>query len=156
MSRSGYTEDVEDPWPLIRWRGQVASAIRGKRGQAFLRELVEALDALPEKKLIAHEFVVYAPSFVPPTLSKHVVPGVCAIGSVGLKRGVDLLAVDPDNYDRIAAIFGIAHQLVQEIEYINDEALCYATPEQRWQKIRDWAVQQLRKNWPINQQKELP
>ena len=38
MSRSGYSDDL-DNWDLIRWRGQVSSAIRGKRGQGFLREL---------------------------------------------------------------------------------------------------------------------
>ena len=31
MSRSGY-EDGLEMWDLIRWRGAVASAIRGKRG----------------------------------------------------------------------------------------------------------------------------
>lgn len=56
MSRSGYCDDYDcDPLPLGRWRGQVASAIRGKRGQAFLRELVAALDAMPEKRLIAND-----------------------------------------------------------------------------------------------------
>lgn len=48
MSRSEYSENL-DSWSLIRWRGQVVSAIRGKRGQAFLRELVDALEAMPEK-----------------------------------------------------------------------------------------------------------
>jgi hypothetical protein len=46
MSRSGYSDDHSE-WDLIRWRGAVASAIRGKRGQAFLRELLVALDAMP-------------------------------------------------------------------------------------------------------------
>lgn len=52
MSRSGYDDDC-DGWALIRWRGAVASAIRGRRGQAFLRELAEALDELPKHELIA-------------------------------------------------------------------------------------------------------
>ena len=46
MSRSGYSDDYE-PSNIAMWRGQVASAMRGKRGQAFLRELIEALDAFP-------------------------------------------------------------------------------------------------------------
>lgn len=45
MSRSGYSEEL-DQWDLIRWRGQVASAIRGKRGQAFLRAMLAALSLL--------------------------------------------------------------------------------------------------------------
>lgn len=54
MSRSGYNDDI-DNWALIKWRGQVASAIRGKRGQKMLRDLLAALDAMPEKSLIVHE-----------------------------------------------------------------------------------------------------
>ena len=38
MNRSGYTEEG-DNWSVVRWRGAVKAAIRGKRGQAFLREL---------------------------------------------------------------------------------------------------------------------
>ena len=56
MSRSGYSEDC-DGWALVRWRGAVKSAIRGQRGQAFLRELLAALDAIPDKRLIAEELV---------------------------------------------------------------------------------------------------
>lgn len=56
MSRSGYNDDC-DGWALIRWRGAVNSAINGKRGQAFLRELVAALDAAYD------DFLAYATAF---------------------------------------------------------------------------------------------
>ena len=46
MSRSGYGDDIGQ-WDLIRWRGAVQSAMCGKRGQAFLKEMLAALDALP-------------------------------------------------------------------------------------------------------------
>lgn len=50
MSRSGYSDDYDfDNWQLIRWRGAVNSAINGRRGQAFLKELLTAIEALPEK-----------------------------------------------------------------------------------------------------------
>lgn len=55
MSRSGYYEDYEHDWYQIMWRGAVKRAIRGKRGQAFLREMLTALDALPEPRLIAEK-----------------------------------------------------------------------------------------------------
>jgi hypothetical protein len=42
-------------WSHIRWRGAVASAIRGGRGQAFLREMLAAMDAMPVKRLVANE-----------------------------------------------------------------------------------------------------
>ena len=35
MSRSGYIDDMDDTWQFIKWRGQVASAIRGARGQGY-------------------------------------------------------------------------------------------------------------------------
>ena len=58
MSRSGYT-DYDDSdfanWNHIRWRGQVASATRGKRGQQFFRDLIAALDAMPTKVLITDD-----------------------------------------------------------------------------------------------------
>lgn len=134
MSRAGYCDDI-DQWQLIKWRGQVASAIRGKRGQAFLRELIDALDALPEKRLIAHEL--------------QAGENVCAIGSVGVRRGLNMTALDPEDPDGVAGAFGIAHQLVREIEYMNDEALYFeVTPEKRWQHMRNWAVSQVKKDEP--------
>jgi hypothetical protein len=129
MSRSGYSEDCWG-WDLIRWRGAVASSIRGKRGQAFLRELAEALDALPEKRLIAHEL--------------QSGNSVCAIGSVGLKRGIDMSGLDPDYPEEIAQTFGVATPLVQEIEFMNDESYWEATPEERWQVMRDWVASHIR------------
>jgi len=131
MSRSGYS-DCLDTWPLIRWRGQVASAIRGKRGQAFLRELLAALDAMPEKKLIAHDL-------------KDASGQVCTLGAIGVARGVDMTALDPEEPEQLGIAFGIAHQLVAEIEYENDEGTYpLEAPEWRWQRMRAWVANQLR------------
>jgi hypothetical protein len=140
MSRSGYDDDCDydgDAWEFIRWRGQVASAIRGKRGQEFLREMIEALDAMPSKQLISHELQAESEA-------AEVAPMVCAIGSVGLKRGVDMRSLDPDDYCKISETFGIAHQLAREIEYMNDEwKYGPETPEDRWLRMRDWAARQI-------------
>jgi hypothetical protein len=127
MSRSGYSDDC-DGYGL--WRGTVLSAIRGKRGQAFLQALVDALDALPEKRLITHELAAEE--------------GVCAIGSVGRLRGVDMDRLDPEDYDAVAKTFGIASPLAREIAYVNDEKTDYMTPEHRWQYVREWAERQLK------------
>lgn len=129
MSRSGYSESI-DNWALIKWRGQVMSSIRGNRGQAFLRELIEALDAMPEKRLITGE------------LRKD--GEVCALGALGSKRGMNLESLDPEDYEIVGTEFGIAHQLAQEIVYINDEAYKYRTPEERWRKVREWAKRHLK------------
>ena len=50
MSRSDYSKDG-DSQELALWRGAVRSAINGARGQAMLRELAPALDAMPKKTL---------------------------------------------------------------------------------------------------------
>lgn len=136
MSRSGYSDDL-DVLVLGRWRAQVASAIRGKRGQQFLKDLLAAMDAMPEKRLIKN--------------SLHAEGDVCAIGSLGLIRGVDMSVLDPEDPEGIARVFGIAHQLVQEVEYWNDEnGDCFEkgrdgkyrkieeTPEGRWARMRAW------------------
>ena len=50
MSRHGYSDDCDNEWRAIMWSGAVKSAIKGKRGQAFLKELLAALDALEKEK----------------------------------------------------------------------------------------------------------
>lgn len=107
MSRSGYTDDCEGT-ELAMWRGAVASAIRGKRGQALLRETLTALDAMPIKELIAHELVQEGE--------------FCTLGVVGHARGIDMTTIDPEDRDAVAQVFGIAPALAAEIVYLNDEA----------------------------------
>ena len=133
MSRAGYSEDC-DGWALIRWRGQVASAIRGARGQAFLHELIAALDAMPDRQLVAEVLEEKG--------------NVCAIGSVGILRGIDMTKLDPEDPDGIAAAFGIAPQMVREIEFMNDEAAWREEPAERWRRMRAWAVEHLRAGPP--------
>lgn len=131
MSRSGYNDDC-DGWELIMWRGAVAKAIKGRRGQAFLREMLMALDAMPEKRLIANELVEAGE--------------VCAIGSVGAKRGIDMSKIDPQDADSVAKAFGIARALAAEIEFVNDDDYAYnkkETPEQRWERVRKWVAEYL-------------
>jgi hypothetical protein len=134
MSRAGYSDDIDDNWQLICWRGAVKSAIRGKRGQEFLRRMLAALDALPSKRLIAHE------------LEKD--GDVCALGSVARVQGMDVSAIDPGDYDAVASAFGIPQALVREIEYVNDEYLDHLpsspeTEESRFQTVREWVVDHL-------------
>lgn len=129
MSRSDYTEDWDDQWALIRWRGAVKSAIRGKRGQAFLGEMLAALDALPEPKLVASELEANGQ--------------VCAIGAVGKQRGIDMSKLDPEDYERVAWTFGISDALAREIAYENDE-LSWGTDEQRFARMRSWVANRIR------------
>lgn len=126
MSRSGYSDEL-DQWELIKWRGMVASAIRGKRGRRLLSDLVAALDAMPRRALIAHDLIADGE--------------VCALGAAGLARGIALGEVDPYDADDLGDLFDIAPCLAQEIAYVNDERGGYdETPEHRWQRMRDWAA----------------
>lgn len=130
MSRSGYSEDCENGWALIRWRGAVNSAIKGKRGQAFFKELLAALDALPEKKLIAHD------------LEKE--GAVCTLGAVGRARGMTMALIDPEDHHTVANQFNIPHALACEIMWMNDDAFWRATPEDRFTKMRAWVESQIK------------
>lgn len=149
MSRSGYNDDCED---IAMWRGQVASALRGRRGQAFLLEMLRTMDAMPEKRLIADDLA----RRVPPPFPANSVLGqiwsqhneqweVCAIGSVGRARGVDMSKLDAEDPFQVADAFGIAYQMASEIVWMNDEAgPRRETPEQRFARVRAWIIGQIR------------
>ena len=141
MSRSGYIDDDIDNWALIKWRGQVASAIRGKRGQKMLRDMLAALDQMPKKELIANELVCD--------------DGVCAFGALGISHGLDMSGIDPDNADWVASIFDIAPQLAMEVVYMNDEAGWYnETPRARYERMRRWVIANI--NGDIHANPEVP
>lgn len=137
MSRSGYSDDCEG---LELWRGAVKSAIRGKRGQAFFRDLAVALDAMPERRLIADELQTSDGEF-------------CTIGVLGHARGVDMTKLDPEDRDAVGEAFNIAPALAAEIVFENDENdyhwnatlghIEYDTPEQRWSRMRQWVESNL-------------
>ena len=136
MSRSGYSEDYDDQWRLICWRGAVTSSIRGKRGQAFLREMLAAMDALHEPKLIESD------------LERDGL--VCAIGSVGRARGLDMSGIDVEDQVSVAGAFGIAQALAAEIMFLNDDDFCYEarhnaseTRQHRFQRMRRWIESQI-------------
>jgi hypothetical protein len=129
MSRSNYS-DACDGWELIRWRGAVQSAMRGARGQAALKELLAALDAMPEKALIANEL-------------EHE-DAYCALGVLGKARGVSMMDLDPEESDEVAARFHLAPAMVKEIVFENDEGWYGSElPEQRWRRMRTWVESQI-------------
>lgn len=130
MSRSGYSDDCGG-WDLICWRGAVESALRGKRGQEFLKQLADSLDEMPVKRLIAHDLEAQGE--------------FCTIGVLGAKRGVDMAKLDPNDREEVAGVFGIAPAMAAEIVFMNDEGSYLAeTPEQRWTRMRKWVGEQLK------------
>ncbi|QNB14547.1 hypothetical protein G5S35_17735 [Paraburkholderia tropica] len=109
MSRSGYTDEDDDNTGGL-WRGAVMTAIRGKRGQAALKELAAAMDAMPNKTLGAESLVTADGQF-------------CTLGVLGKARGIDMAPLDPDDWEAVAAAFNIAPAMAREIVYENDEGL---------------------------------
>lgn len=136
MSRSGYNDDCDNDWGLICWRGAVTSAIKGKRGQEFLYEMLHALAALPEPKLIANDLEAQG--------------SVCALGAVGKARGIDMTGIDPEDREKVAEVFGIAPALAAEIVWMNDEAGRYwhsqdkeGEDRARFDRMRKWIEEHL-------------
>lgn len=140
MSRSGYSDDYGcDDNSLYLYRGAVESALRGKRGQAFLLELLAAFDAMPEKKLAAKSL-------------KYEDGAVCSLGAVAIRRGFDPEKIqqldaqfEDENQAYVAKEFGIAECMVREIVYMNDEGTYREeTPEHRFNRMRAWIVSNVR------------
>ena len=127
MSRSGYSDDC-DGWSLIMYRGAVASATKGRRGQRLLRELLAAIDAMPDKRLIANDLEASGE--------------VCALGALGRQRRLDMSGLDPEDAKYCAKVFGIAPALLREIVYENDE-FYRETPEHRYTRMREWVDSQI-------------
>ncbi len=146
MSRSGYCYDCDtSDWAYIMYRGAVASAMNGRRGQAFLKEMLAAMDAMPEKRLISEELEIADVG----ENGTIVTVEACAIGTVGLARNLDMSNIDPENYSKIADTFGIAESMAREIMSENDEGGGYwlkETPEQRFARMRRWIENQIRKD----------
>jgi len=135
MSRSNYSDDCENQWGWIRWRGQVASAIRGKRGQALLRETLAALDAMPDKTLITDELVANGE--------------FCTLGVIGQARGIPIADIDPEETEVVAKLFDVAEPLVREIVYENDECgAWHETPKHRWARMRQWVAGNIKEVTP--------
>jgi hypothetical protein len=136
MIRSGYGDDYgdDDPLAIGRWRQAVKRAIEGKRGQAFLRELADAMDAMSVKELIAQHLVT--------------TEGCCAVGVVCAARGLDVSMVDEFDPGDVGDAVGIARAMAAEIEFENDECGRVwdgshhrdETPAERWTRMRKWVA----------------
>lgn len=113
MSRSGYSDDCEN---VALYRQAVERAIRGRRGQALLRDLAKAMDAMPVKRLAAY------------SLHDNASGEFCTLGVLGQARGMDLAKLEDQEPDVVGDAFGIARSMAAEIVYMNDEAENDAKP----------------------------
>lgn len=165
MSRSGYSDDIDDPLALGRWRQAVKRAIEGKRGQALLRDLAAALDAMADKRLYPGNFATPDGEY-------------CTLGVLGANRGTRMDDLGDEDYcdtDLVGERFGIAPAMAAEIMYLNDEfvdtwkwvdvEICGpmrrnypdwgrhtrsvsvhndSHPQERWKRMREWVSKNLK------------
>lgn len=166
MGRFYEGEESDEPGAQGRWQGQLMSQIRGKKGQAFLRELLASLEAIPDKRLTEG------------AIAKD--GCVCALGAVALKRRTDAgesrdavladlasINVDVDDIDHDGGdtVTGWAERelatpelLAIQIPWVNDDGgrryigydaeqrkhnYAEITPEERWARMVRWTKRNL-------------
>ena len=136
MSRSGYSSGYNNTHGL--WRNAVQRSIDGKRGQYMLRDLLAALDAMPNKVLTAESIVTVDGEF-------------CALGALGHARGLDMKPLDSENWNAVAKAFRVAPALIREIAFNNDDedekdnySGISRSDGERWRYIRSWVSRQIK------------
>ncbi len=139
MSRSGYSEDWDADYDVTNlYRGSVERAIKGKRGQAFLRSLKASLEGMAVKELAGHTWLDGDKA--------------CALGVAMRARGLTAMIerADPDDTSvpiNVAHHLNIAEAMARELVWINDEGSGFgANPEtdaQRWTRVHKWVCAQI-------------
>lgn len=132
MTRSGYSDEWDgDGLPPEFYRSAVDNALLGKRGQAALRELAAAMDAMPVKELAEADIADKDGC-------------LCAMGVLGVARGwtPEKLAYDPGDLSKQV---GLAPAMVREIIHVNDDDFGHRWPKRetkahRWERVRAWVA----------------
>lgn len=147
--RLNICEDEDFPNQAYLWEANQRRSLKGKKGQAALRELEAALLALPEPRLIADEF-------------ENAQGEVCALGALARFKGkenpktADVLIHDEvynEYYDdgylmegaglELAASMDVPRMVALAIIYHNDDSWQPLTPEQRYDRVLAWTRRQL-------------
>jgi len=130
--RISYSEEEDYPGQFELWQANCERSLRGREGQAELRELREALLALPDKRLI-HGSLIDAEG------------EVCAIGAYAQRKGLDLSTFDPeDETDKVGIIAGMPKMVAWKVVEMNDMELhSRFTPEERYRLMLQWVESKL-------------
>lgn len=129
--RINYTEEEDFDGQFELWRANCERSLRGKKGQAELRVLRDALLALPEKRLLLG------------TLEDEV-GDVCAIGAYGKYKGVDLQNFDEESdSDEVGISAGMPRLVAWKVVEMNDMEFDHATPEERYERMLAWVESKL-------------
>jgi hypothetical protein len=133
--RIGYSEDEDFPGQFGLWQANCRRSLKGKAGQAVLRELEQALLALPEKRLISYEL-------------KNEEGEVCAVGALAKYRGVETTKADPEEMEEVGVELGMPRLVAWKVVCVNDIELDgygshSITPEERYDKMLEWVRRQI-------------
>ena len=136
MSRSNYSHEWTNEMNL--YRATVDRSINGKRGQAFLKRLIKALEAMPTKEL-------HADIFAKPD------GACCAMGAVALYEGHDIEKdYDPNVQDDSNYAYeklNISQSMAAEIAFVNDYEGYFKENERpaiKWKRMYAWAKDRLK------------
>lgn len=168
MSRYGDDDGEDFPNKFALWQANYERALKGRRGRQALRDLREALLALPEKKLIEGALCTVGSesrlNALPEKYGGRIEladnvedngEGVCAIGALLWHRKVkagmgpddafgSLPTLEDANHDLddtahlAAGDAGIAYSLAWSLAYRNDETYGDLTPEDRYARFLAW------------------
>lgn len=137
--------------PYALWQHNLWAALKGKRGQAALREVRDALLALPDKRLIAGAAceVKWDDNDRPEKAE------FCLIGAYAFHKRVKGGEAPEKVIEELAAIesewetqdagrkVGLVGTLAWELAYRNDEEYAGLTPEQRYAETLTWVESQI-------------
>ena len=163
MSRieEGDCDDNDSFLRACAFEANAKRAVKGKKGQAVLKELEAALLAMPEKRLISGAFadIQVAPKGDGKSLYERIGGEVCTMGCLlvhrkmtkqfrgrgqALLEAVNEVTCDPDDggseqIQQAATALDLVYPLAYELAYQNDEMGDHdETPEQRYERILKW------------------
>jgi hypothetical protein len=157
--RINYSEDEDFPGQFNLWQANCQRSINGKAGQKALRELEQALVALPDKRLIAGELQTADGE-------------VCAIGALLKYRGIEKTEADPEEMEEVGIELGLPPLVAWKVVCQNDieidgrylevfgphhptyrfagrdMRLVSVTPGERYEKMLAWVRKQIQEATP--------
>lgn len=151
--RIGYSEDEDYPGQFELWQANCRRSLQGKAGQASLRELEQALLALPKKRLIANRL-------------KDADGEVCALGALAEYKGREIPVSDADDFSEwedfgemedFGVQLGVPRLVAWKVVELNDVVIdgrydysksprgeyVPCIPEERYEKVLAWVRKRL-------------
>ena len=135
--RINYSEDEDFGGQFELWQANCRRSIKGAKGQQALRELRDALLALPTKRLISGALESNGE--------------FCAIGAYAKAKGLTLAQFGEDEHERAGEEAGMPRLVSWKVVYENDEGCGWLPrsvvepPEARYERMLRWVERCLAK-----------